>query len=114
MLLGVSSARNESTGLAAPDSRDPLYCPTTSSSEPPEMRLGPCFGIQSRSPTGVARLLGGDPDSGTSLSIKSNTAPSETAEHVEVGPRTILFSENDKKVFFHFFAAERSARATTS
>lgn len=33
--------------------------------------------------SGVARVLDGDPDSRTSLSMKSNAAPSETTESVE-------------------------------
>jgi hypothetical protein len=76
----VSSARIMSTGLAAPDSRDPLSCATISSSDPLKTRSGPRVGIQSRSSSGVARLLDGDPNSGTSSSMKSNAAPSETAE----------------------------------
>jgi hypothetical protein len=84
----VSSTRMMSTGLAAPDSRNPLSCGTTSSSD---LLEGPCVGNQSRSSSGVARLLDGDLDSGTSSSMKSNAAPSETAEPVELGARSVLF-----------------------
>jgi hypothetical protein len=38
----------------------------------------------------VARLLVGDPDNGTSSSMKSNAASSET-EPVELGARSVLF-----------------------
>jgi hypothetical protein len=77
----VSSTRMMSTRVASPVStRDPLSCVTTLSSDPLETRSGPCVGIQSRSSSGVARLLDGDPDSGTSSSMKSNAAVSETAE----------------------------------
>jgi hypothetical protein len=72
----VSSTKMMSTGLVAPYSRDPLSCATASSSDPLETRSCHCVGIQSRSTSGVARLLDGDPDSGT----KSNAVPSETAE----------------------------------
>jgi hypothetical protein len=82
-----SSTRRMSAGLAAPDDRDPLSCATTLSSETPDTRSGPSVGIQSRSSSGVARLLDGDPDSGT----KSDAVPSETAEPVELGARSVLF-----------------------
>jgi hypothetical protein len=64
-------------------------------------------GVQSRSSSGVARLLDGDPDGGTSSSMKSNAAPSGTAEPDGVGP----FSDHDKTVFIHLLTAERSAHA---
>jgi hypothetical protein len=86
----VSSTRMMSTGPAAPDSRDPLSCATTSPLDLLETRSGPSVGNQSRSSSGVARLLEGDPDSGTSSSMKSNAAPSETAEPVELGARSVL------------------------
>jgi hypothetical protein len=84
----VSPTRRMSTGLAAPDSRDPLSCATTSSSDLMEKQSGPCIGIQSRL---FSRLLDGDPDSGTSLSMKSNADPSGTAKPVELGARSVQF-----------------------
>jgi hypothetical protein len=61
----VSSTRKMSTGLAA-------------------LNGSACVGIKSRSSFGVARLLDGDPDCGTSSSMKSNAAPS-------VGARSAVF-----------------------
>jgi hypothetical protein len=49
----VSSMKMMSTGLAAPDSRYPLLCVTTPSSDPLETWSGPCVGIQSPSSSGV-------------------------------------------------------------
>jgi len=68
------------TGLAAPDSTDPLSCAKTSSLDPLETRSGPLVGNESHSSSSIARLLDGDPDSGTSSSLTSNAATSGTVE----------------------------------
>src|SRR5258708_7902631 len=86
----VSSTTMMSTELALPDSKDPLPCAMAPASDPLEAWSGPRVGIQCRSFSGVAGLLAGDPDNGTSSSIKSNAASSET-ESVELGARSVLF-----------------------
>jgi hypothetical protein len=109
----VSSTRMMSTGLAAPDSRDPLPCARTSSSDPLETWSGPCIGIQSRSSSGVARLLDGDPDSGTSSPMKSNAAPSETVDPVELGARSVLFPTTTRQ-YSSISSSLRGLRAQNS
>jgi hypothetical protein len=75
LAVWVLSTRMMSTGLAAPDSRDPLSCTTTSLSDPLETQSGPCVGIQFRSYSSVNKLLDGDPDSGTSFVDEVQRSP---------------------------------------
>jgi hypothetical protein len=60
----ISSTGMMSIGLAAPDSRKPSSCATTSSSDSVEKRPGPYVGIRSRSSSGVGRILNGIPTVG--------------------------------------------------
>jgi hypothetical protein len=104
-----------STGLAAPDSRDPLSCAKNSSLDPLETRSGPCVGNQSRSYSGVARLLDGDratrPTTGRVRLEVRPTQPILRQQSRWARREVGLISDYNRTGFFHFLIAERSARA---